>query len=73
MKGRNRFVTKWNRHCTKGLQAILPSLENHSLAASLGEHYQALNEVRSSYDLSGFPMNFRYSDADHLLKEQAFI
>ena len=68
MKGRNRFVTKWNRHCTKGLQAILPSLENHSLAASLGEHYQALNEVRSSYDLSGFPMNFRYSDADHLLE-----
>lgn len=68
MKGRSRFVTKWNRHCTKSLQGILPSLENSSQTTSLSDHIQALNEVKSGYDLSGFPMNIRYSDADHLLE-----
>jgi len=68
MKGRNRFVTKWNRHCTKALQAILPLFETYPQGASLVEQHQALNEVQSSYNLFGFPMNFRYSDADRLLE-----
>ena len=68
MRGRNRFVTKWNRHCTKALQAVLPLFETHPQGASLLEYHQALNEVQSSYNLYGFPMNFRYSDADSLLE-----
>ena len=51
MSLRYRFITKWNRHCIKVLQSILPSLENFIVSPSLNDHYLALNEIRESYEV----------------------
>lgn len=49
---RSRFVTRWNRHCTRILQQLLPKLEENISSPPLHEHHTELNEITTTYKVS---------------------
>ena len=66
MEWRERHVTRWNRHCRVVMRQLLPRLE----AGSLSEEDQtsAMSEIMSSHNVTGFPINMRYSDASTIIE-----
>lgn len=48
---RSQFITRWNRHCTRILQTLLPILEENKMLLSHECHNQ-LAEIKSSYRVS---------------------
>ena len=49
---RSRFITRWNRHCTRILQSVLPVLEEHASSPPLHEFYSELAEIKASYEVN---------------------
>ena len=45
-------MTRWNRHCTRLLQQLLPKLEEQLSSPPLHEHHSELNEITSTYKVS---------------------
>lgn len=46
---RSRFITRWNRHCTRILQRILPLLEEH--LSTPPDFSGELAEISASYEV----------------------
>ncbi|XP_064382985.1 coiled-coil and C2 domain-containing protein 2A-like [Halichondria panicea] len=61
---RDRFITRWNRHCSQVLHTLLPRLEESYPASP---PHTELNEITASYKLTGFPVHSPYVDAQHLV------
>ena len=43
-------ITRWNRHCTRILQSLLPVVEEN-ISTPLHNFYNELNEIRASYQV----------------------
>lgn len=52
---RKNFITRWNRHCTRILQSMLPVLETR--AFSLKDLHSELIEIKASYKVVCFLIN----------------
>ena len=50
---RSRFVTRWNRHCTRILHQLLPKLEEHLSLPPLHEHHAELSEITATFKVQG--------------------
>lgn len=58
---RSHFITRWNRHCTRILEAILPVLEkNRSLLSH--ECHNQLADIKTSYKVNWYICHVGYSD-----------
>ena len=44
-------ITRWNRHCTRILQSLLPKLEEQNISSSLREFQNELTEIKASYQV----------------------
>ena len=66
MEWRERHVTRWNRHCRVVMRQLLPQLEMGSLSEE--DQVSAMSEIMSSHNVTGFPINMRYSDASTIIE-----
>ncbi|XP_031567301.1 coiled-coil and C2 domain-containing protein 2A-like [Actinia tenebrosa] len=62
MSWRPRFVTRWNRYCTQAFRNLLSNIEQTVGQANPDSHTAELDQILSSYQLSGFPINMPFTD-----------
>ncbi|XP_048583350.1 coiled-coil and C2 domain-containing protein 2A isoform X3 [Nematostella vectensis] len=62
MAWRPRFVTRWNRYCTQTFRNLLVNMEHSLGETSTDRHTAELDQILSSYQLSGFPINMPFTD-----------
>eukprot|EP01137_Pigoraptor_chileana_P026493 Opistho-2@7848 len=58
---RERFVTRWNRHCNRAFKAILPRFEELRNTVDVAQQSE-LTDILRSYALNGFPVNITWTD-----------
>eukprot|EP00112_Aurelia_sp_Birch-Aquarium-sp1_P013608 Seg2891.1 transcript_id=Seg2891.1/GoldUCD/mRNA.D3Y31 product="Coiled-coil and C2 domain-containing protein 2A" protein_id=Seg2891.1/GoldUCD/D3Y31 len=68
MEWRPRFVTRWNRYCTQAFRNLLTNIEQKfAMGQSIEDHHSELEQVISSYKLTGFPLQMQYTDIQPVL------
>ncbi|KAL5457110.1 hypothetical protein EMCRGX_G034349 [Ephydatia muelleri] len=61
---RSGFITRWNRHCARILQSLLPGLEEQFSFSSPPniEQHTELREIMDSHKIFGYPLHFENYD-----------
>lgn len=62
MSWRPRFVTRWNRYCTQAFRSLLANMEQSVSQATAVNHAAELDQILTSYKLSGFPINMCFTE-----------
>lgn len=62
MSWRPRFVTRWNRFCTQAFRSLLAHMEQSVSQATAVNHAAELDQILTSYKLSGFPINMSFTE-----------
>jgi coiled-coil and C2 domain-containing protein 2A len=65
-KWRGRFITKWNRACSRALETTCVSLENMGTRASENSNNE-LQKLQNHYKMRGFPLNFTFTEIDTII------
>merc|ERR1711916_199011 len=65
---RERFVTRWNRFCESSLQVLVQRFESSWDTFSEEEHNAELEGILRSYNMTGFPINLKYTDVNPIIE-----
>jgi hypothetical protein len=70
-KWRGRFVTRWNRSCSRVFENLLPKFEIHRQGVaktSMEEQLSEVEKIRAMYNIRGFPINCSFTDVDSIVE-----
>lgn len=67
---RTHRKTIWNRYITESLRKILVDLENETIFGqhNADKHLQHLSRLFTNYKVTGFPLNFRYTNLSTIVQ-----
>jgi coiled-coil and C2 domain-containing protein 2A len=67
MSLRSRFITRWNNNCGRTLHRMLTRYEEQLSDPQTFRDTSELEEITTSYSLSGFPLHFSYANILHIV------
>lgn len=67
MAWRSRYVTRWNRYCCQSFRELLANMEKTFRKPATQDHKAELDQILSSYKLSGFPLQMAFTDINPVI------
>ena len=67
MEWRPRYVTRWNRYCCQSFRDLLGNMEQTYRQRTAQDHKAELDQILSSFKLSGFPLHMAFTDINPVI------